>query len=161
MEINTVDNNMRKLSVYPWPEDGSYPKQFITFADDSIEISEKAENNFTILRSYKHYLWEIMLILNKIDSTVGMIPVRPIMEDNILELFSNQMKLNLLVNYPWKSKMLIEEIIWTIDDIIENPLILNIENYDPRKKMRDLRQNKESRDFDPDFSSGTNGQESF
>jgi hypothetical protein len=173
MESNSIDENLRKQAIYPLPEDGSLPKQFITFTDDTIEISEKAENDFAIIRSYKHYLWEIMLILSKIDGTVGVIPVRPIMEDNIKEIFSDQRKLNILFNYPWKLEMLIEEIIWTIDDILENPLTLNIENYDPRKKdsytIRDYLgegPNKTWRDFGPDgdnqdFNSGPGGQQAF
>jgi hypothetical protein len=156
-KTNTVDENLRKLSVYPWPEDGSFPKQYITFTDDTVEISEKTENNMIVMRSYKHYLWEIMLILNKADDTVGMMPIRPIMEDNIKEIFSDPAKLHLLVMYPWKKEEEIQNILWTIDDILENPMTLNIEGYDPRKKdkytIRDYLgedPDKTWKDFGPD-----------
>jgi hypothetical protein len=161
MKPSTVDENLRKNAIYPLPEDGSLPKQYITFLDDTVEISEKAENNFAIIRSYKHYLWEIMLILNKADDTVGVMPIRPILEDNIKELFVDPVKLHLLVTYPWKSEMEIQDILWTIDDILENPLTLNIENYDPRKKksytIRDYLgegPDKKWKDFGPDGCGG-------
>jgi len=157
----TVDENLRKLPVYPWPEDGSFPKQYITFTDDTVEISDKAENDMAIIRNVKHYLWEIMLILNKLDGSVGMVPIRPILEDNIKELFADQTKLQLLVSYPWKPEIEIQDIIWTINDILENPLTLNIENYDPKKKdkytIRDYLgegPNKTWKDFGPDDCGG-------
>lgn len=133
--------NMEKFIIYDHP-DNPYPKQYITFTDDNIEISKINENDQIIMRSFKHYLWEIMLILNKSTGDVDMIPIRPIKEEFILNIFRD-FDLSILITYPWKESIELQDIIWTLEDIKENPLVLTIKDYNPRNKNNHFRRNDE------------------